>query len=44
MLKFYDENQKPVSLQRPIIEFMCLEKITGNYGLSPLIDRRSADR
>ncbi len=40
-----DENSKPVAVQIPIEEFMRLEEVIENYGLSKLMDEvKSAER
>jgi hypothetical protein len=34
----YDESQKPIAVQIPIIDFERLEELIENYGLSKLMD------
>jgi len=38
-----DENQKPIAVQIPIMEFERLEEVIENYGLSKLIDEVADD-
>ncbi len=38
-----DENQKPIAVQIPIMEFKRLEEVIENYGLSKLIDEVADD-
>lgn len=38
-----DENQKPIAVQIPIMEFERLEEVIENYGLSQLIDEVADD-
>ena len=34
----YDESQKPIAVQIPIMDFQRLEEVLENYGLSKLMD------
>lgn len=34
----YDESQKPIAVQIPVVDFERLEELIENYGLSELMD------